>query len=106
MVMGIGNNHLYTLGHEYNKYSGVSYYLTGFPLTAISPTTSVVKSYNTSQVIVGQFQATFLYYYQNVLTLICGQYVSHTHARLLRNIYSKKSDCFCSPLIQFTITSH
>jgi hypothetical protein len=73
--MGIGNNHLYTFGTSYS-YDGPTY-LTGLPLTAISPTMPIGQIYNTSQVTEGPSPtAVFLYYYQNILTLICARYVS------------------------------
>ncbi|KAG0274841.1 hypothetical protein BGZ97_010432, partial [Linnemannia gamsii] len=74
--MGIGNNHLYTFGYgtSYSYNNAPPTYLTGFPLATVSPTTPVGKSYNTSQVYEGRSSSAFyLYYYQNVLTLICGR---------------------------------
>ncbi|KAK3819388.1 MAG: hypothetical protein JOS17DRAFT_756330 [Linnemannia elongata] len=71
--ISIGNNHLYTFGDSWS-YS-VHSYLTGFPLATISPTTPVGKIYNASQVIDGrESAATYLYVYQNTLTLILGGY--------------------------------
>ncbi|KAG0280577.1 hypothetical protein BGZ96_001517 [Linnemannia gamsii] len=78
--IGIGNNHLYTFGSS--RSYRVSSYLTGFPLTTISPTTPVGMSYNTSQIYQTLCSATYLYYYQNVLTLICGN---------IQAVYSSKS---------------
>ncbi|KAF8936753.1 hypothetical protein BGZ47_009358 [Haplosporangium gracile] len=73
--MGIGNNHLYAFGDPLRAF--LSPYLTGFPLATISPTTPVGKLYNARQVFgefpVGGSQKTYLYVYQNTLTLILAQ---------------------------------
>ncbi|KAG0280576.1 hypothetical protein BGZ96_001516 [Linnemannia gamsii] len=100
--MVIGNNHLYTFGDPLSYFDG-SPYLTGFPLVTISPTTPIGQIYNTSQVYQARScSAVYLYYYQNVLTLMCGLYSSSSSSSSFYKITDPDTASSTGPPTNFT----
>ncbi|KAF9153496.1 hypothetical protein BG015_003276 [Linnemannia schmuckeri] len=99
--MVIGNNHLYTFGGV--RVLDASAYLTGFPLATINPTTPVGKIYNTSEVFGSRYaQATYLYVYQNTLTLILAQYSGDTRGTIYKINDPDNANSTGPPIANFT----